>query len=363
MLGRLFITFAIGLATPHLPAQVNVQLEALRRLKDIDLKANPAIKKVVLDILESSRGQAAFVEIVRDFKLSGHEAELLQYAQAHPVESTGVEAIRLLLNDTGLKLICAAINGKHAGSTVTALANAQAPEAEPVLLHLAKDAKKPLALRKIAVNGLAKFKPGAQALLTEAKAGQLPADLNFAASNALRSVRWQGIRAQATRLFPPLQGLGQVLPPMAKLVSMKGDIANGEKVFFRPQSTCAICHQVNGIGTDFGPKLSGIGTKLGREALLLSILDPSAGISVGYEAWLLQMQDGTEVLGVITSQTNDEVTLKLPGGIAITYKATDIIKRSQLPTSIMPPGLQATMKVQELVDMVTYLHSLKQAKP
>ena len=29
----------------------------------------------------------------------------------------------------------------------------------------------------------------------------------------------------------------------------------------------------------------------------------------------------------------------------------------------MPTGLQATMTPQELVDMITYLYSLKQAKP
>ena len=75
MLKRFFIALAIGLAAPHLPAQINVQLEALKRLKDIDLDANPAVKKVVLDLLESSRAQAAFVENVRDFKLTGHEAE------------------------------------------------------------------------------------------------------------------------------------------------------------------------------------------------------------------------------------------------------------------------------------------------
>ena len=179
----------------------------------------------------------------------------------------------------------------------------------------------------------------------------------------MRSVRWKNLRAQAAKQFPPPTGLGQALPPLAKLITMKGDIANGEKVFFRPQSTCATCHQVNGRGIDFGPKLSGIGTKLGKEALYLSVLDPNAGIPFGYEAWLLKMQNGTEALGIITSQTNDEVTLKLPGGISITYKATDITKRTQLPTSIMLPGLQATMTPQELVDMITYLHSLKQAKP
>ena len=97
--------------------------------------------------------------------------------------------------------------------------------------------------------------------------------------------------------------------------------------------------------------------------MLLSILDPNAGIPFGYEAWLLKMKNGAEALGIITSQTDEELTLKLPGGISIAYKTSEIDKRTQLPISIMPPGLQATMTPQELVDMITYLHSLKQAKP
>jgi putative heme-binding domain-containing protein len=341
-------------------------LEALKRLKNIDIESNPALKKIVLKSLEAAKGTPVFVEIVRDFKLKGHEAALIRFAQAHPKESTGVEAMRLALTEPGLKLVADAVNGtdaKAALATTEALANAQFLKAEPILLSIVKDSKKPLALRTVAVNGLAKTKTGTKALLAKAKAARLPADLSFAAGNALRGVRWKNLRAQATKLFPPPTGLGQALPPLAKLVAMKGDIANGEKVFFRPQSTCATCHQVNGRGIDFGPKLSGIGTKLGKEALYLSILDPSAGISFGYEAWLLKTKNSAEALGIITSQTDDEVTLKLPGGIAITHKAGDIVSRTELPTSIMPPGLQATMTPQELVDMITYLHSLKQAKP
>ena len=347
-------------------AQTNLQLEALKRLKNIDLKSNPALKKIVLKNLEASKGTPTFVEIVRDFELMGHEAELIRFAQAHPKESTGVEAMRLALTEPGLKLVSAFIKGndeKAALATTEALANAQSTKAEPILLSAVKDSKNTPALRTVAVNGLAKTKTGAKALLAKAKAGQLPADLSFAAGNALRSVRWKTMRSQATKLFPPPTGLGEALPPMAKLVAMKGNIANGENVFFRPQSTCATCHQVNGRGIDFGPKLSGIGTKLGKEALYLSVLDPSAGISFGYEAWLLKTKNNAEALGIITSQTDDEVTLKLPGGISIAHKTADIVSRTQLPTSIMPPGLQATMTPQELVDMITYLHNLKQAKP
>ena len=369
IVSRIFLIIAVGLAAAwpsETTAQTSVQLEALKRLKNLDIEANPSLKKVVLSILEASKGKPAFVEIVRDFKLKGHEAELIRFAQTHPKDSTGVEAIRLALTEPGLKLISAAITGndtKAALTTAQALGNAQSPKGEPILLNAAKHDKKPLTLRAAAVNGLAKSKTGAAALIKAARAGELGADLNFTAGNALRSVRWKEISTAAAKLFPAPQGLGQALPPLVKLVAMKGDIANGEKVFFRPQSTCATCHQVNGKGIDFGPKLSGIGTKLGKEALYLSILEPSAGISFGYEAWLLKLKNGAEALGVITSSTDDEVTLRVPGGISTTHKTAEIVSRTQLRTSIMPPGLQATMTPQELVDMITYLASLKQAKP
>jgi len=366
---RIFLIIVVGLAAtwPSVAtAQTSVQIEALKRLKNLNIESNPSLKKVVFNILEASKGKPAFVEIVRDFKLKGQEAELIRFAQSHPKDSTGVEAMRLALTDSGLKLISDAIAGtdaKAALATAEALANTQSPKVEPILLNAAKLYKKPLTLRATAVNGLAKSKTGAEALIKAAKAKELGADLNFTAGNALRSARWKEISEEATKLFPAPQGFGQELPPFAKLITMKGDIPNGEKVFFRPQSTCATCHQINGKGIDFGPKLSEIGAKLGKEALYLSILEPSAGISFGYEAWLLKLKNGTEALGVITSSTNDEVTLRVPGGISTIHKTADIVSRTQLSTSIMPPGLQTTMTPQELVDMITYLASLKQANP
>ena len=88
-----------------------------------------------------------------------------------------------------------------------------ANEVEPIRLNTAKHDKKPLSLRAAAVNGLAKSKTGAAALIKAAQAGELGADLNFTAGNALRSVRWKEISTAAAKLFPAQQGLGQALPP------------------------------------------------------------------------------------------------------------------------------------------------------
>ena len=136
---------------------------------------------------------------------------------------------------------------------------------------------------------------------------------------------------------------------------MKGNIANGEKVFFRPQSTCATCHQVNGRGIDFGPKLSGIGTKLGREALLLSILDPSAAFAPEYANYLVETSDGALLSGIISTETASSVTLARANG------ETDTVARDRIRDirteggSLMPDGLEQGLDASGLADLLAYL--------
>jgi putative heme-binding domain-containing protein len=116
---------------------------------------------------------------------------------------------------------------------------------------------------------------------------------------------------------------------------------------------------VKGQGVDFGPDLSEIGTKLGKDAIFEAILDPSAGISFGYEAFQLQLKSGDEAFGLLASETADEIAIKAVGGIVTRYKKSEVAKREQMKLSIMPAGLQQNMSAQELVDLIEYLASLK----
>jgi len=86
---------SIGAAEEQ-PNKNAVAIEALSRLKGTDLEANPTLKAAVLRVVERTKGTPQFVELVRDFKLKDQEAALLDYAVAHPGDSGGVDAIRLL---------------------------------------------------------------------------------------------------------------------------------------------------------------------------------------------------------------------------------------------------------------------------
>jgi len=50
------------------------------------------------------------------------------------------------------------------------------------------------------------------------------------------------------------------------------------------------------------PDLSEIGTKLGKDALLEAILEPSAGISFGFEAFDFALKDGDDAYGLIAAR-------------------------------------------------------------
>jgi hypothetical protein len=80
-------------------ASRQINIEALSRLKGIDLESNPALKTVVFKILDQVRGTAQFVEIVNDFNIKGQASALLEIAAKDPSGPTAAEAMRLVLRD------------------------------------------------------------------------------------------------------------------------------------------------------------------------------------------------------------------------------------------------------------------------
>ena len=342
-------------------SRTTVNLEALSRLKGMDLEANPSVKAVVLKLLDQLQGTPEFVQIVRDFNIKGQTEPLLAVATKDPSGPTAAEAMRLVLESGETNEISKALGSTNAAAIVEALGNTGEKAIVPLLRPLVTDVARPQPLRKQVVQALAKVQDGASAVLQLAKAQELPQDLRLTASSELNAVRWDSIKKQAAEILPLPKTHNTQLPPISELVKLKGDPQKGAEVFRRDTVGCYKCHQVNGHGTDFGPNLSEIGTKLAKDAIYEAILDPSAGISFGYEAWQIDLKNGDDALGLIVSETNDGLALKTVGGIVTRYKKDEILRRTKQKLSIMPAGLEQTMTASELVDLVEYLSSLKKA--
>ncbi|MFN7139120.1 MAG: c-type cytochrome [Limisphaerales bacterium] len=336
-----------------------IALEAISRL-ETDALSNPQLQNALDKLLGQIRGTPDFVRLVKKFNLTGQENELLKIACAHPKGELGVEAIKVLLASADQTLLGSALNSLNALVLVEVLGNAKDQRAVPLLLPLLGDSTREIDLRRSAVRALAQTQDGANELINLARTAKLGADLRLTASEVLNRVRWPGIKAEAEQLLPLPRGRNaKALPPIAELTRMAGNASKGEQLYFNEVLGCATCHQVRGRGVEIGPDLSEIGSKLGRDALLESILDPNAGISFGYEAHQIELASGDEAFGLLASETEEEIAIKDLQGIVSRFKKEEIRSRKQLSNSIMPTGLTEGLSAQELVDLVEYLATLR----
>lgn len=139
---------------------------------------------------------------------------------------------------------------------------------------------------------------------------------------------------------------------------MTGNADDGLKLF-RGAATCANCHQVGQHGKEVGPNLSEIGSKLSREAMLTSILDPSAGISHNYENYKVLTDSGQVITGIKVNETDSEVVIRTADAIdrKIAKNEIELLRKSD--KSIMPENLHHSFDQKGLVDLIEYMVTLK----
>ena len=140
------------------------------------------------------------------------------------------------------------------------------------------------------------------------------------------------------------------------LITKRGSVNKGKQVYMK---ACFTCHKSGDIGIDFGPALTEIGDKLAREAMYVSIIDPNEAISFGYEGFNVKTKSGSTLVGYIISDSDDELVMKVPGGVSVTTKKSEIFSKDKIDGSLMPEGLIASITEEELVDLVEYLMTLK----
>lgn len=350
-------TALVELATSGKAAD-DISRLALSRLKG---SKDPSVSKALTGALEKAKGTAQFVELVRDFGAAGQSQALLDTALNLGGEPAAADAIKLVLADPAAdKLISEALAGPKGAGVITLLGNSGSSRAAAKLVALYSDKEQKPDLRKAAVQALARTQTGAEALVKSAKDGKFPEDLKLTAAGALRAVQYAKLEQDIAAHFPmPGAQGGKPLPPVSELAKLKGDVAKGRAVFERAEATCVSCHKVGNAGVDVGPGLSEIGSKLPKEAIYEAILNPNSGLSMGFETQQFTLRDGGAAVGILRSETAEEITLVLPGGATQKVAKGSIAKREKLTTSLMPAGLNAVLSQDELVNLVEYLASLK----
>ena len=135
------------------------------------------------------------------------------------------------------------------------------------------------------------------------------------------------------------------------ILKLKGDAANGAKIFTR---ACATCHRHGDSGHAVGPDLTGLRNQP-AEALLLHIIVPNQEVYPQYTMYEVDTVETETFAGLLAAETPLQITLKLPLGLAKTIPRKDIKAIRASSISLMPDLLEKTMTQQELADLLAFL--------
>ena len=96
-------------------------------------------------------------------------------------------------------------------------------------------------------------------------------------------------------------------------------------------------------------------TRLKREELIESIVDPNAKLDPKFVATNITTKDGEELSGLVATEDDQNVTMVLGAGVKQVVKKTNIATRQTLNVSSMPDGLAEGFSAEEFLDLIEYL--------
>lgn len=343
------------------PDQAGIASLVMQSMNPNRIRKSPALIQKLDGILDGmfASDVESYLGIVEGVGYHESSPKLYQIAMAGIQEATGRKAV-WLLNDFGkLSLFSEALNSGNSekiNTAISALSIVGNRQSVNILREYVENEENPMLHRKAAVQAMA------SGWNAEIYTGEwLMADTTInpqireaAAVQMLGAIRshWREYAAAQLQLDS-----SEGFAPISQLSSRMGNIQSGREVF---STYCSTCHQVNEQGINFGPDLSEIGNKLSREAMLAAIIQPSAGVSFGYEGYVIETESGENYLGYITSSTDEGVTLMMQGGVEKMIDRNSIQQMNMQEQSLMTADLHLIIGEEKLVDLVEYLGSLQE---
>ena len=136
-------------------------------------------------------------------------------------------------------------------------------------------------------------------------------------------------------------------------LGVAGDPVEGAAVF---EKNCEKCHEIEGADAGFGPDLGAVRHR-SRQELLADILLPSRAIADNYQMYVVELNNGVLLEGVIAYQTPVSVTLRREDGSETAIPRENIRAMFVSSVSGMPEGLEEEIRVKEMADLLSFLTS------
>ncbi|AMV30961.1 NPCBM/NEW2 domain protein [Pirellula sp. SH-Sr6A] len=353
-------------ASPASERTDSLVVEGLLRTDRVANDLDPLLLASVARYVERMGDDPAQLRVLRKVRVPRLDALILERAAAWGATSQGLQALEIYATDA-----------KNRQSLLNRLASDKPTELDLSIARIVSlgtkrewlELQRSLLESDTATKGvkaeaaiaLARNKSTQPFILELAKKQAIPSEALGLVASTLRSSSEASIREEAQKLFPKAEGSQKELPSIDQLVKRRGNADRGKGIYFGA-ATCSQCHIVGNDGKNVGPNLSEIGSKLSKDAMYLSILAPSAGISHAYEAYALRTDEDEVITGLLVSETAQSITLKDAKGIEHTVARPNVDEFKKQDKSLMPENLHELVSDQGLVDLVEYLTTLQKAK-
>jgi putative heme-binding domain-containing protein len=144
------------------------------------------------------------------------------------------------------------------------------------------------------------------------------------------------------------------------IIHLQGDPSSGESLLQSNQSLrCLECHQLKGQGREVGPALDHIASRLDRNEILKSLLEPSATIAPQFAAKLIETHDGDILSGFVVDESDETLRFRdiNQGLVVLSKKDLQSIESQSL--SLMPEFLLQDLTPKQAADLLAFLTTLK----
>lgn len=151
-------------------------------------------------------------------------------------------------------------------------------------------------------------------------------------------------------LIPEPDAAQKAALTVESVLALPGDAARGKTTAAR----CIMCHEIGGVGVQFGPPLDGWGRTQTAEVIARSLVDPSADISHGFDGTELVTKDGKTIHGLLIQDGNPSIITSM-GGVTQMIPKGKIQAKNKLSRSMMLNAAQQGLTAQDVADLVAFL--------
>ncbi len=340
---------------------IKTYIEVLSRMNPKLYQQSPKVRQLVDRSLSALEGQPEFIDLAIRFGITNRTALLVTTANQFPRHPSSVRAIGYLLDIGAAPAIQKHLQQNPNVPLLSLLSRTASTQAIDLAMPFLFGGHLDPPTTGAVLSALCRQKEGAKRVLQalERASFEEVAAIARQAADIVKQTPWSEIQGGFEKLLPPpAAAQAEASPKGSEWIGLKGDAKRGRAVFRQAQNTCVNCHRAESAGKDIGPDLSEIGKKLGKDALYEAILNPSAGISLGYEGWEITLASGEEFSGILLNEQTEQLTMRNLAGESVAIPKANIFEKRRMAVSIMPEGLEQVIGREDLVHLVEYLSQL-----